>query len=252
MSTKEIGVSRDGAVTRIHINRPAKRNAITAAMYAAMADAIAQAEADGGAAVIISGEGSTFCAGNDLADFVGSRPETEAAPVHQFLRAIATTPIILIAAVQGRAIGIGTTMLLHCDYVVAETDAVLQMPFVDLALVPEAASSLLVPRLVGHRRAAELLLLGEPIDAQRAERLGFVNQVVATGQGLAEAQAAAVRFAAKPASALRRTKQLLKSSSQDVLGRMEEENRAFAAQLQTPELAATVARFFAARAGKAA
>jgi enoyl-CoA hydratase/carnithine racemase len=252
MSIEEIGVSRDGAVTRIHINRPAKRNALTAAMYAAMAAAIDQAEADGGAAVIISGEGGTFCAGNDLADFVGNRPEGDEAPVRRFMHAIATTPVVLIAAVQGRAIGIGTTMLLHCDYVVAETGAVLQMPFVDLALVPEAASSLLVPRLVGHRRAAEFLLLGEPIDALRAESLGFVNRVVAAGQGLAEAQAVAARFAAKPASALRSTKRLLKSSTQDVLARMGEENRAFAAQLKTPELAATVARFFAARRGDAA
>jgi enoyl-CoA hydratase/carnithine racemase len=253
MTMPEIGISRSGASVRIHIGRPAKRNALTSAMYAAMADAIAEAEADPDiCAVIISGEGTTFCAGNDLADFVSNRPEGTDTPVGRFLRAIATTPLMLIAAVQGRAIGIGTTMLLHCDFVFAEADTLLQMPFVDLALVPEAASSLLVPRLVGHLRAAEFLLLGEPIDADRAAALGFVTRVVGQGHALAEAEATAARLAAKPASALRHTKRLLKSSSQEVTTRMEEENHAFAAQLRTPELAATVARFFASRKGAAA
>jgi enoyl-CoA hydratase/carnithine racemase len=253
MTTPEIGIIRSGATVRIHIDRPAKRNAITTAMYAAIAAAITEAEADPQTcAIIISGEGATFCAGNDLADFVGNRPDTEDAAVHRFLRAIANTPLMLIAAVQGRAIGIGTTLLLHCDFVFAEPDAVLQMPFVDLALVPEAASSLLVPRLVGHLRAAEFLLLGEPIAAERAAALGFVTRIVPAGTALAEAEAVAARLAAKPAAALRRTKKLLKSSTQEVAARMAEENREFAAQLKTPELAATIARFFASRKGAAA
>jgi len=253
MTMPDIGISRSGASVRIHINRPAKRNALTAAMYAAMADAITAAEADPDiCSVIISGEGAIFCAGNDLADFVSNRPQTTDAPVHRFMRAIASTRLMLIASVQGRAVGIGTTMLLHCDFVFAEPDTVLQMPFVDLALVPEAASSLLVPRLVGHLRAAEFLLLGEPIDAERAAALGFVTRIVPAGTAVAEAEAVAVRLAAKPAAALRRSKALLKSSSQEVAARMEEENLAFAAQLRTPELAATVARFFASRKGAAA
>jgi enoyl-CoA hydratase/carnithine racemase len=253
MTKPDIGTSRSGPTLRIHIDRPAKRNAITAAMYAAMAGALSEAEADPDmCSVIISGEGATFCAGNDLADFVANRPEGTDTPVGHFLRAIAATPLMLIAAVQGRAIGIGTTMLLHCDFVFAEPDTVLQMPFVDLALVPEAASSLLVPRLVGHLRAAEFLLLGEPIAAERAAALGFVSRIVEAGTALAEAEAMAARLAAKPASALRRTKQLMKSSSREVAARMEEENQAFAAQLRTPELAATVARFFASRKGAAA
>jgi enoyl-CoA hydratase/carnithine racemase len=189
-----------------------------------------------------------FCAGNDLADFVGRPPHSDDAPVFRFLRAIATTPLILIAAVHGRCIGVGTTMLLHCDFVVAEADAVLQMPFVDLALVPEAASSLLVPRLVGHQRAAELLLLGEPMDAARALALGFVNRVVGAGEALREAEAVALKLAAKPAAALLRTKRLMKSPTGDVLARIDEESREFGAQLQTQELKDTVARFFAARA----
>jgi enoyl-CoA hydratase/carnithine racemase len=253
MTVPEIGVSRSGASLRIRIDRPAKRNALTAAMYAAMAAAITEAGTDPDiCSVIISGEGATFCAGNDLADFVGNRPDGPDAPVHRFLRAIATTPLMLIAAVQGRAIGIGTTMLLHCDFVFAEPDTVLQMPFVDLALVPEAASSLLVPRLAGHLRAAEFLLLGEAVAAERAASLGFVSRIVPAGTALAEAEAVAARLAAKPASALRATKRLLKSSSQEVTTRMDEENHAFAAQLRTPELAATVARFFASRKGAAA
>ncbi len=252
MNETEIGISRNGRALHIRINRPAKRNALTAAMYAAMADAIVEAEHDEGVcAIVISGEGSMFCAGNDLADFVSNRPEGENAPVRRFMAAIASTPVILMAAIQGRAIGIGTTMLLHCDFVFAEPDAVLQMPFVDLALVPEAASSLLVPRLIGHIRAAELLLLGDPVDAERAFALGFVTRVVAAGQAVAEAQAIAERLAAKPASALRRAKRLMKSTTQEIPARMAEENREFAAQLKTPELAETVSRFFAAR-GKAA
>jgi enoyl-CoA hydratase/carnithine racemase len=245
----EISVSQSGGVTHIRINRPGKRNALTAAMYAAIADAIGAAE---GCAIILSGEGGMFCAGNDLADFVGSPPRGDDAPVFRFIRAIATTPLILIAAVHGRCIGIGTTMLLHCDFVVAEADAVLQMPFVDLALVPEAASSLLVPRLIGHQRAAELLLLGEPMDAARAQALGFVNRVVGAGEALNEAEALAARLAAKPAAALLRTKRLMKSASLDVLTRVGEESREFGAQLQTQELKDTVARFFAARAKAAA
>jgi enoyl-CoA hydratase/carnithine racemase len=253
MTIPDIGISRLGASLRIHINRPAKRNALTAAMYEAMVDALTEAEADPDmCSVIISGEGAIFCAGNDLADFVANRPEGMDTPVQRFLRAIAATPLMLLAAVQGRAIGIGTTMLLHCDFVFAEPDAMLQMPFVDLALVPEAASSLLVPRLVGHLRAAEFLLLGEPIEAERAAALGFVSRIVPAGTALAEAEAVAARLAAKPASALRRTKLLMRSSSQEVAVRMQEENQAFAAQLQTPELAAIVARFFASRKGAAA
>ena len=248
MNLTDIGISRNGRALHIRINRPAKRNALTQGMYAAMADAIVEAEHDEDVcAIVISGEGSMFCAGNDLADFVSNRPEGDNAPVRRFMAAIASTPVILMAAVQGRAVGIGTTMLLHCDFVFAEPDLVLQMPFVDLALVPEAASSLLVPRLIGHIRAAELILLGETVDAERAAALGVVTRVVAAGQAVAEAQATADRLATKPASALRRAKRLMKSTTQEIPARMAEENREFAAQLKTPELAETIARFFATR-----
>jgi enoyl-CoA hydratase/carnithine racemase len=247
MSTPDIAVTRQGAVTQLRFNRPAKRNALTVDMYAALADALVQAETDGTVAVILSGAGPGFTAGNDLADFVANRPEGEEAPVARFLRGISNSTRILIAAVQGRAIGVGTTMLLHCDFVLAEQSAELRMPFTDLALVPEAASSLLVPRLVGHQRAAALLMLGEALPAAKAHEYGLVNEVVADGTVLEQAEALASRLLAKPHSAILATKRLMKSPTRDVPGRMAEEGAAFAAQLRTPELAAIVADFFAAR-----
>lgn len=250
MATQDIHVSREGTALRIQIARPAKRNALTSSMYAAMADAMAQAEADPDIrAVIFTGEGATFCAGNDLIDFVSDRPEpgTET-PVMRFIHALAAARKVLIAAVQGRAIGIGTTLLLHCDFVLAEPDAQFQMPFVDLALVPEAGSSLLVPNLVGQRRAAELLLLGEAIDAHRAEAWGLVTRIVPAGTALAEAQALAARLAQKPAGALLASKTLMKSPTRDLHARIAEESLAFGAQLQTDELRQTVQNFFQSRA----
>jgi enoyl-CoA hydratase/carnithine racemase len=248
MSTPDIVVERQGATTHIRMNRPAKRNALTVDMYAAMAAALGQAEHDGTVVVVISGAGQGFCAGNDLADFVANRPHDDDAPVHRFLRAIAHSTRILVAAVQGRAVGVGTTMLLHCDFVLAEDNAELKMPFTDLALVPEAGSSLLVPRVVGHQRACDLLLLGEPVAAAEALRLGLVNRVVPDGHCLAEAETLAARLLAKPHSALLATKKLMKSATTDLRGRMDEESAAFGAQLKTPELAAIVAGFFATRA----
>ena len=253
MSTPDINLRRDGAALHIEMARPAKRNALTVAMYAAMADAMAEAEHDDTLrAVVFSGTGPAFCAGNDLADFVANPSGDDDRPVFRFIRALADAHTVLIAAVQGRAIGIGTTMLLHCDFVLAEPDAELQMPFVDLALVPEAGSSLLVPSLMGQRRAAELLLLGERIGAERAVELGLVNRIVAAGQAVAEAGALAARLADKPAGALRATKRLMKSATTDLHGRIAEENVAFQTQLQTAELRQTVQSFFDARAKAAA
>ena len=248
----DISVRSEAAALHIRLTRPAKRNALTAAMYAAMAEAMAQAEADPAVrAVVFSGEGQAFCAGNDLGDFVANRPSGDDAPVQRFIRALAAARKVLVAAVHGQAIGIGT-MLLHCDFVFAEPDARLQMPFVDLALVPEAGSSLLLPTLVGQRRAAELLLLGEPIDAMRAEQLGLVNRVVPAGTALAEADSLVARLAGKPAGALLATKALMKSGTRDLPGRIAEENAAFGAQLQTDELRQTVQAFFDKRAKAAA
>ena len=249
----DVRITREAGAVHITLARPHKRNAITVAMYAAMADALEAAERDEAVrCVIFAGEGVGFCAGNDLADFVASGAGDGERPVHRFIRGLATASKILIAAVQGQAIGIGTTMLLHCDFVFAEPDAALQMPFVDLALVPEAGSSLLVPNLVGQRRAAELLLLGDRIGAQRAQELGLVNWLVGPGQARAEAAALAVRLAQKPAGALLATKRLMKSATTDVHGRIAEENEAFAARLQTAELRGAIEKFFSARAKVAA
>jgi enoyl-CoA hydratase/carnithine racemase len=249
MDTSEISVHHTGATLTIQINRSAKRNALTAEMYASMAAALAHAEQDDSIrTVIFSGAGETFCAGNDLADFVARPPIGGDPPVFRFIDGLAKATKILIAAVQGNAVGIGTTMLLHCDFVLAEENAAFQMPFVDLALVPEAASSLLLPNLVGQRRAAELLLLGDRIGARRAVDLGLVTRVVPAGQALPEAHALAARLAQKPAGALRATKILMKSPTRDVQARITEENLAFSAQLQTPEPRAVIARFFEARA----
>lgn len=248
METTDIRVHRGAAWLHVELDRPAKRNALTGAMYAAMADALAAAEADDAIrAVIFSGAGTDFCAGNDLADFLAAPADDPDKPVFRFIRALANATKILIAAVQGRAIGIGTTMLLHCDFVLAEPDAELQMPFVDLALVPEAGSSLLVPNLVGQRRAAELLLLGERIGAERALQLGLINRIVPVGQALIEARALAARLSDKPAGALLATKRLMKGSSHDVLDRIDAENKAFVVQLQRPEFRKRVEAFFAAR-----
>lgn len=247
MTTPDIQITQSGALKHIRFARPAKRNALTVAMYAAMADALAAAETDGTTLVLFSGEGVGFTAGNDLGDFLNNRPTGEDAPVTRFLRGLATTTRILIAAVQGKAIGVGTTMLLHCDFVLAEEDAVLQMPFTDLALVPEAGSSLLVPRLVGPQIAAELLILGEPVPAARAATLGLVNRVVATGTALAEAEALAARLLAKPRSAILATKRLMHSPATTLAARMAEEGAAFAEGLQSPEFIAVAQNFFAAR-----
>jgi enoyl-CoA hydratase/carnithine racemase len=248
-----ISVTRQGAALHIAMARPDKRNALTVAMYAVMAEAMATAEADTTiAAIVFSGEGRAFCAGNDLADFMANTATDDDRPVFRFIRALAQATVPLVAAVQGRAVGIGTTMLLHCDFVLAEPDAELQMPFVDLALVPEAGSSLLVPELVGQRRAAELLLLGERIGAARAVELGLVTRIVPAGTALAEAGVLAARLAEKPGSALRATKRLMKSPTRDLTARIAEENAAFQAQLRTPELRATIESFFATRAKAAA
>jgi enoyl-CoA hydratase/carnithine racemase len=249
MKTPDISVERRDATLHVRLTRAAKRNALTSAMYVGLADALAQAEQDDAIrTVILSGEGESFCAGNDLADFVGSPPSTAEAPVFRFMHALAGASKIVIAAVQGRAVGIGTTMLLHCDFVLVEPDAELRMPFVDLGLVPEAGSSLLVPELLGQLRAAELLLLGEAVPAGRAVEIGLANRIVPKGEALAEAFALAGRLAQKPPGALVATKKLMKSPVRGLAERIEEENGVFAARLRTEEVRALISRFFASRA----
>jgi enoyl-CoA hydratase/carnithine racemase len=211
MSGDLIQTGLEGSILTIRINRPEKKNALTTVMYGALADALALAEREPGIRVVLlCGTGDCFTSGNDIADFINFPPTGSGSPVLRFLDAITNASKPLVAAVSGAAIGVGTTMLLHCDLVYAAGTAQFQMPFVSLGLCPEAGSSLLLPQLMGHQRASELLLLGEPFSAARAERLGLVTAVVPQADLLATARARAAQLAAQPAAAVRLTKALLK------------------------------------------
>jgi enoyl-CoA hydratase/carnithine racemase len=226
------------------IDRPDKKNAITAAMYASLAaDLDAARHDDDVGAVVITGAGSTFTAGNDLRDFLENPPGGEDAPVFRFLFALAEFDKPLIAAVRGPAIGIGTTLLLHCDFVYASPSARFQMPFIDLGLVPEGASTLLLPRLVGDRRAAQWLMLGEPFDATTAVTVGIANEIVPDEALLGHAQKVAERLAAKPRLAMRYTKRLIRHDRADVLAAIRREAELFREALRSPEARAAFKAF---------
>ncbi len=225
----------DGVMT-ITFNRPDKKNSITAAMYATMADALAQArDQDDVRVVVFQGNEMIFSAGNDIADFLDRPTTTAESPVYRFLFGIAAFPKPVIAAVCGPAVGIGTTMLMHCDLVYAGDNAAFAMPFVNLGLCPEAASSLLVPQMLGYHRAAEALLLGEPFMAEAALEVGLVNRIVPPTEASNLAQAQARKLAAKPVSSLVETKRLMKKGqAQLVLQQMTEEGASFARMLAEP------------------
>jgi len=200
----------DGVMT-ITFNRPDKKNSITAAMYAAMAAAQAQArEQDTVRVVVFQGNETVFSAGNDIADFLDQPPSGLDAPVFRFLFGMADFPKPIVAAVCGPAVGIGTTMLMHCDLVYAGDNAAFALPFVNLGLCPEAASSVLVPQMLGYHRAAEALLLGEPFMAEAALEVGLVNRIVPPMEARNLAQAQARKLAAKPIPSLIETKRLMK------------------------------------------
>jgi enoyl-CoA hydratase/carnithine racemase len=241
--------SRDGAIQRITINRPEKKNALTADMYAAIAEALRAADAEAGVrAVLIHGAGDAFTAGNDLQDFLANAPRYADAPVFRFLNAVSHAEKPLVAAVSGVAVGVGTTMLLHCDLIYAEEGAKLALPFVNLGLCPEAASSFLLPAIVGYPRAAELLLLGEPFDARKAWELGLVTEVVPVGQALARADAAARKLAEKPAASVRITKRLMKRALMPTIeATLAEEIRHFGERLGSPEAKEAFAAFLEKR-----
>ncbi len=246
MSTDEtnyIDVSEENGVLRIHLNRPAKKNALTQQMYQTMNDALldANARADDIAAVLISGAGDVFCAGNDLADFLRHGEMNADSPVFQFLATISSVHVPIVAAVQGPAVGIGTTLLLHCDLVYAADTARFVMPFVDMGLVPEAASSQLLPLLCGHVKASELLLLGETIDGHKAEQLNMVNQVVPLAELEQTVAAIMQTLAAKPRASLRLSKKLLKTPLQPVSERIALELKDFLKVLASPATQAIIA-----------
>jgi enoyl-CoA hydratase/carnithine racemase len=247
----QVLVSCAEGVCEVRFNRPEKRNAITFAMYEALVRALHEAQADQAVRVVLlSGEGAGFSAGNDLQDFLSGPQFTPAHPVMELLRALATFGKPLLAAVHGQTVGIGVTMLLHCDLVIATRSTQLSMPFVALGLVPEAGSSLLLPRLIGQQRAAELLLLGKPIDALTAQTLGIVNRVVEDDALAAEARALARALAQQPTGALTATRRLLRGDPAQLLARIEEEARVFGAQLQSEEFRERIRAFLArGRAG---
>lgn len=224
-------------VALIQLQRPEKKNALSTAMYAALADAFAAAQADTSVRVIlIQGSATCFTAGNDLQDFLQQPPAGESAPVFRFLQAIATAQLPVVAAVAGPAVGIGTTMLLHCDLVYAAANARFQLPFVSLGLVPEAASSVLFPALVGYQRAAEYLLLGQPFDAHQAQHMGLVNAVIDAEGLLAHAMRVARQLAALPPGSLRASKNLLKRAQHTLVqDALHSEGAEFRARLAMPE-----------------
>ena len=249
--SEHVKVERDGDVLAITLARPERRNAITVAMYAALADAFEDAGEDPGVRLVtLRGEGQDFTAGNDLGDFMAELPRDGSdIPVWRLLRALAKNQVPIVAAVHGNAVGIGTTMLFHCDLVVAEEGTRFLMPFVDLGLVPEAASSLILPRLAGRRRAARYLLLGEPFGPEEALDFGLVSHIAPAGQLDATVGKIVAALRAKPAEALRLTQRLLRRGQTDeLLERMELENGHFSERLTSEEVRDAISAFFASRA----
>lgn len=236
-------------IARIELDRADKKNAITSDMYQAMADALNAAEADPQVrAILIHGKPNCFTAGNDLKDFLERPPSGDGSPVFQFLRGISSASKPLVAAVAGPAVGIGTTMLLHCDFVYAAPNARFQMPFVTLGLVPEAASSLLLPMLAGYQRAAELLLLGKPFTAEKALAAGIVTEIVPEGHLFGHALEVAAAIAALPPTSVRMTKALMKTrNAAAVREAMAAEGEQFRAQLGSAEAKEAMQAFFEKR-----
>ena len=232
----DILVHTAAGVTTITLNRVDKKNSITAAMYATMADALDQAQADAAVRVVLlQGDVTIFSAGNDIGDFLNKPPAGEQSPVFRFLHGIAAFPKPIVAAVCGPAVGIGTTMLLHCDLVYAGDNAAFSLPFVNLGLCPEAASSLLLPQMFGYHRAAEALLLGEPFMAEAALEIGLVNRIVPPTEVNAMAQTQARKLAAKPLTSLVETKRLMKKGQAvQVAQQMDEEGAVFGRMLREP------------------
>ena len=247
--SQHVKVTNRDRILAIELDRVDRKNAITADMYQAMADALRTAESDGQVRVVlIHGKPDCFTAGNDLKDFLERPPAGDNSPVFQFLQAISSATKPLVAAVGGPAVGIGTTMLLHCDFIYAAPNARFQMPFVTLGLVPEAASSLLLPMLAGYQRAAELLLLGKPFTAEKALDAGIVTEIIPDGDLLDYAREVAEGIAALPPSSVRMTKALMKSRhGAAVREAMAAEGEKFRAQLGSPEAKEAMQAFFEKR-----
>jgi enoyl-CoA hydratase/carnithine racemase len=245
----DIITERSGSILRVQMNRPAKKNAMTSNMYLALADLLDGAAKDDHVRVVLwHGAGDSFCAGNDVEDFVKNPPGPGESPQARLMTALLNFEKPLVAAVHGAAIGGGTTMLTHCDFVYADASTKFQMPFINLGLVPEFGASCSVPARIGYIRAAELIMLGLPFDAVRAAELGLVTQVVADQKLLATATETAQKLAEKPAGALQACKRLMRRASRDPIEEaMKLENEEFASRLHSAETKEAFTAFFEKR-----
>jgi len=242
--SEHVEISREGAVQILRLNRPDKKNALTAAMYAALAEALNAANANDAIAVtVILGHPGIFCAGNDIVDFLAASQGGAILQGFEFLKALVECDKPLIAAADGPAVGIGTTLMLHCDLVFASPRAVLQTPFVDLGLVPEAGSSLLGPRVLGHVRAFDLLVMGTPWPAEQAKEAGLVNAIVPPEELESTALRAAEALAKKPREGVRLARRLLKGDPASLKKRMEEEGALLIERVKSSEAVAAFAAF---------
>jgi enoyl-CoA hydratase/carnithine racemase len=238
-----VTVSDEGPVRTIRMNRPDKKNALTMAMYDAMATGIETAS-ENQRCLLIGGAPTAFCAGNDIGDFLktamgGGLGE----PILRFLHALAHCAKPVVAAVQGNAVGVGTTMLMHCDHIIASTEARFSTPFVSLGLVPEAASSLIAPRLMGQARAFSLLVMGKPLNAAEAKEAGLVNIIAPPEQVEAEAMKAAMAIAALPPQAVLASRRLMRGAPDEIDARIDAEAEEFKARLKSPEAQAAFMAF---------
>jgi enoyl-CoA hydratase/carnithine racemase len=246
---EEIITEQNGSILRVELNRPTKRNAMTSSMYVALADIFNDAAKDERTRVVLwHGAGDSFCAGNDIEDFLKNPPGPGDSPQSRLMNALINFDKPLVAAVQGAAIGGGTTMLTHCDFVYAGQSAKFKMPFINLGVVPEFGSSCSVPARIGHIRAAELILLGLPFDAQRAAELGLVTQIVSDQNLLATATETARKLAAKPAGALQASKRLLKRPfSEQIKAAMKLENEEFSVLVRSDDAKEALTAFLEQR-----
>ena len=244
--TEAIQIERERGLLTLRLNRPDKKNALTRAMYSALAAALKQADEDPDIyAVLLTGSHECFTAGNDIADFIQQPPSNLDSPVFHFMLNLLECRKPVIAGVAGAAVGIGTTLLLHCDLVYVSADARLRMPFVNLGLCPEFGSSLILPRLLGHAKAAELLLLGERFSGEQAAAWGIANEALDSGEAaLAKAREMALRFESLPPEAVRISKQLMKAPDRELLRKViEEEGALFTQRLRSPEAMAALSGF---------
>ena len=252
--TGHLFVSDEDATRVISLRRPEKKNAITQDMYRAMSDAIDKAQNNPAIrCIIITGGSGVFTAGNDLEDFLKdgtSNPDVpRASNAAKFLYSLAHNAKPIIAAVDGIAIGIGTTMLFHCDYVLASKTATFSTPFINLGLVPEGASSLLAPRAMGHQRAFAMLVMGRKLSADEAHAAGFVNVVVAPGHTEAEARKVAREICALPAEAVAISRKLLRPSPEDMTRRIDQEGHLFGERMRSTEAISAFKKFFERKKG---